>query len=186
MPRTLRAVALALIVAAAAHAQTEKGAKPAAAPTAPTLPAEGRKYVEGWLGQWTSNDATLTSGDQKMQGSLKMACESVSSGWGTLCKGTFDIKGLPPSASTFLMGWDIGTGEGHMFEISDNAEVHDHSGKWLSDKSISLVRQGRTYDGKNEKDACTASWPSAQELELDCTGSQAGATVWTFSATMRK
>jgi hypothetical protein len=30
-------------------------------------------------------DDHSTMGDQKMQGSLKMSCESVSSGWGTLC-----------------------------------------------------------------------------------------------------
>ena len=50
-----------------------------------------------------------------------------------------------------------------MFEVADTAEVHDHSGKWTSDKSISLVRQGKTLDGKLEKDACTATWVSAMK-----------------------
>jgi len=186
MPRKLGALALVLAVAATAHAQTDKTARPAAAPVAPTLPAEGKKFVAGWIGQWTSNDATFTSGGQKMQGRLRMACESVSSGWGALCRETADMQGMPPSASTFLMGWDVGTGEAHMFEIADTAEVHDHSGKWIDDRSVSLVRQGRTADGKDEKDDCTATWPSARELKLDCTGTQAGATVWTFSTTMRK
>ena len=50
----------------------------------------------------------------------------------------------------------------------------------------SLVRQGKVLDGKMEKDACTATWVSASELKLDCTGTQAGATVWTFTSTSRK
>jgi len=186
MPRKLGAVVFVLAAAASAHAQADKAGKPAAAPAAPTLPAEGKKYVEGWLGQWTSSDTTLTSGGQKTQGALRMGCEKVSSGWGVLCKATLDFAGQPPSTTTFLMGWDIGTGEAHMFEVADSAEVHDHSGKWINDRSVSLVRQGKTADGKQEKDDCTASWPSAREIRLECTGSQAGSTVWTFSTTCRK
>jgi hypothetical protein len=125
-------------------------------------------------------------GDQKMQGSLKMTCESVSSGWGTLCRAVFNAAGMPPSEATFLMGWDIATGQAHMFEIADTAEVHDHSGKWIDGKSVSLVRQGKTLDGKLEKDACTATWVSASEVKLDCTGSQGGATIWTFTSTNKK
>ena len=109
-------------------------------------------------------------------------CESVSSGWWALCKASISGPGMPPSESTFLMGWDIATGQAHMFELADTAEVHDHSGKWIDGKSVSLVRQGKTLDGKMEKDACTATWVTASELKFDCTGSQAGATVWTFSS----
>jgi hypothetical protein len=184
MPLKLGGVALLLAVSATAHAQATS--KPAAPPSAPSMSAEGKKFLQAWVGQWTSNDATMTSGDQKMQGSLKMNCESVSSGWGTLCRGTFDIKGQPPSAATFLMGWDIATGEGHMFEVADTAEVHDHAGKWVDDKTISLVRNGKSLDGKDETDDCRATWASARELKLACTGTQAGATVWTFTSTCRK
>jgi len=176
---------LVLTLAASVHAQDKGSAKPAP-PPAPKMTAEGKKFVEGWLGTWTSTDTTYTMGGQKMQGSLKMTCESVSSGWGALCKGAMSGPGMPPSESTFLMGWDIATGQAHMFELADTAEVHDHSGKWINDKSVSLVRQGKTLDGKMEKDDCTATWVSARELKLDCTGSQAGATVWTFTATSKK
>jgi hypothetical protein len=178
---------LVLALAASVHAQEMAGAKPPSAPPpAPKMTAEGKKFVEGWRGTWTSTDTTYTMGDQKMQGSLKMSCESVSSGWGTLCKGAFNTAGLPLSEGTFLMGWDIATGEAHMFEITDAAEVHDHSGKWTSDKSVSLVRQGKTLDGKVEKDACTVTWVTASELKFDCVGTQAGATVWTFTSTSKK
>jgi hypothetical protein len=184
MARTLGVLAFVVGLAAVAQAQG-KDAK-AAAPQAPAMTAEGKKFLAGWIGQWAASDATMTMGDQKLQGALKMGCESVSAGWGTLCKGTFDIKGMPPSAATFLMGWDIATGQGHMFEVADTGEVHDHSGKWTSDKAIALVRQGRNLEGKLEKDACTATWASAAELKLECTGTVAGATAWTFSATNRK
>jgi hypothetical protein len=58
--------------------------------------------------------------------------------------------------------------------------------KWTSDKSVSLVRQGKTLDGKMEKDACTATWVTASELKFDCVGTQAGATVWTFTSTNKR
>ncbi len=178
---------LVLALAASVHAQEKGGAKPASAPPpAPKMTAEGKRFVEGWRGTWTSTDTTYTMGDQKMQGSLKMSCEGVSSGWGTLCKGVLNAAGMPPSEATFMMGWDIATGEAHMFEISDTAEVHDHSGKWINDKSVSLVRQGKSLDGKMEKDACNATWVTASELKLDCVGTQAGATVWTFTSTSKK
>jgi hypothetical protein len=178
---------LVLTAAAAVHAQQKSGPAPAPAPPpAPKMTPEGKKFVDGWLGTWTSTDTTYTMGGQKMQGTLKMTCEGVSSGWGALCKAVMSGPGMPPSESTFLMGWDVATGQAHMFEIADTAEVHDHSGKWINDKSVSLVRQGRSLDGKMEKDACTATWVSARELKFDCTGSQAGATVWTFTSTCKK
>ena len=178
---------LVLAFAASLHAQDKSAAKPMAAPPpAPKMTAEGKKFVEGWRGTWTSTDTVYTMGDQKMPGSLKMSCESVSAGWGTLCKGVMSAGGMPPSEGTFMMGWDIATGEAHMFELGDNAEVHDHSGKWTNDKSVSLVRQGKTPDGKMEKDACTATWVTANELKFDCVGTQAGATVWTFTSTSKR
>jgi hypothetical protein len=177
---------LVLVLASSAYAQ-ENGAKPAAAPpAAPTMTADGRRFIDGWLGTWTSTDTTYTMGDQKMQGTYKMTCESVSSGWGALCKGALSFAGKPPSEGTFLMGWDIATGRAHMFEVMDSSEVHDHSGRWIDDKSVSLVREGKALDGKLEKDDCTATWVTSREVKLACTGTQGGATAWTFTSTCRK
>jgi hypothetical protein len=185
MTRKLTFIVLAL--AASLNAQDKAGAKPAAAPPPPPkMTAEGKKFVEAWRGAWTANNTTFTKGGEKMQGSLKMACESVSSGWGSLCKGVFAAAGMPPSEATFMMGWDIATGEAHMFELGDTAEVHDHSGKWTNDKSVSLVRQGKNLEGKIEKDTCTATWVTASELKFDCIGTVGGATDWTFTSTAKK
>jgi hypothetical protein len=182
-----RLTLLAFALAAAAVAQDKGPAKPAAAPPPPPkMSAEGKKFLEGWLGSWTSNDTVYAMGPQKMPGSLKMTCEKVSSGWGTLCKGTLNATGMPPSEATFLMAWDLATGMGHMFEVGDTGEVHDHSGKWTNDKTITLVRSGKTLEGKLEKDSCTATWASPSELKFDCVGTQAGATVWTFTSTSKK
>jgi hypothetical protein len=64
--------------------------------------------------------------------------------------------------------------------------VHNHTGKWNDDGSVSLVHQGKTTAGKDEKDACTASWKSPREMKFDCTGTQGGSTVWAFTSTARK
>ena len=184
---TRRLTLLALTLAASTYAQDKPAAKAAPAePQPPKMSAEGKKFIEGWLGTWNSVDVSYAMGDQKMKGTLKMSCESVSSGWGALCKGTFTTPPNPPSEGTFMMGWDIATGQAHMFEISDTGEVHDHSGRWINAKSVSLVRTGKSLDGKIEKDSCTTTWVSANELKFDCTGSQAGATVWTFNSTSKK
>src|SRR5262245_2361967 len=142
MKRPNAVAVLALMLAPAAYSQDAKSA--AAAPPTPTMKmsAEGRKFLDGWVGNWNSSDTLLTMGTQKMPGSLKMACQSVSAGWGTLCKGTFNTPGMPPSEATFLMAWDLATAEAHMFEVADTGEVHDHSGNWINAKSVSLVRQG--------------------------------------------
>lgn len=182
-------VGLVVVFAAgSALAQEKKAAEPpaAAGPPVAKMSPEGRKYIDGWLGKWSSSDATLTAGDQKMTGGLKVDCEKVSSGWGTLCRATFSFKGMPPMTNTFLMGWDLGTQEAHMFEVSDAGEVHNHAGKWTDDKSVSLVHQGKTFEGKDEKDACTATWASAKEMKLECVGTQGAATMWTFSANSKK
>jgi len=181
-------VGIVVMLAAGAAFADDKAADPkaAAAPPAAKMSPEGKKYLEGWIGNWTAKDATFTMGDQKMVGSLKNKCEKVSNGWGVVCKATFAFKGMPPMTNTFMMGWDLGTAEAHMFEVSDAGEVHNHSGKWTDDKSISLVHQGKTWEGKDEKDACTATWNSPKELKLDCTGTQGGATTWTFTSLNKK
>jgi len=176
-----------LVVALAPVVHSQEKARPAEAPPpAPKMSAEGRKFLDGWIGTWNAADMAFTMGGQTMKGSFKLDCQKVSAGWGTLCKGTFNTAGMPPSEGTMLMAWDIATGEAHMFEVMDTGEVHDHSGKWTSDKSVSLLRQGKTLDGKMEKDACTATWPTASELKFDCTGTQGGATVWSLTSTARK
>jgi hypothetical protein len=184
---TGKIVVIAMALAAVVSAQDKSGLNSASAPPPPPkMSAEGKRFVDAWLGSWTSTDTTYTMGGQKMQGTLKMTCESVSSGWGALCKGVMSGPGMPPSQATFLMGWDVATGEAHMFEIGDTGEVHDHSGKWIDGKSVSLVRQGKALDGKMEKDACTATWVTASELKFDCTGTQGSATIWTLTSTSRK
>lgn len=184
MRRTLAALLIVVGTGALAHAQA-KDAK-AAPPPAPTMSAEGKRFLAGWLGQWTAGNFAMTMGTEKMQGSLKMGCESVSAGWGTLCRGTLESPGAPPQAATLLFGWDIATGMGHMFEVMSSAEVHDHSGKWTDDKAITLAHQGKTLEGRMEKDSCTVTWRSASEIEFACTGTQAGATAWTMSMTLKK
>jgi hypothetical protein len=43
-----------------------------------------------------------------------------------------------------------------------------------------------SLDGKVEKGACTGTWVTASELKFDCVGTQAGATVWTFTSTSKR
>lgn len=191
----MKKLVLVMVMLAAAVAQAEDkkdkkdataGATPPAAPPAAKMSDEGKKLLEGLRGKWTAKDASFTMGEVKAQGTLKMTCEAVSGGWGTLCKGVFNFKGAPPQNATFLFGWDIATGEAHMFEIGDTGEVHDHSGKWLDDKSVSLVRQGKNVEGKDEKDDCKATFNSAKEMVFACTGTQGATTAWTFTSTNKK
>ena len=188
MNRKLKMVVgiVVMLVAGAAYAQ-DKDKAAAAGPPAPKMSAEGQKFIDAWLGNWTSKDATFTpAGAEAMKGTLTVKCEKVSAGWGTLCKAKFMFKGMPPMTNTFLMGYNLGTGEATMFEVSDAGEVHNHTGKWQDDKTVSLVHQGKTPDGKDEKDACTASFPSPKELKFDCTGTQGATTAWTFTSTAKK
>jgi len=69
---TGKLVAVMLSLTAVVSAQEKGGAKQAPAPPpAPKMTAEGRKFVDGWLGTWTSTDTTYTMGGQKMQGSAR-------------------------------------------------------------------------------------------------------------------
>jgi hypothetical protein len=144
-----RLTLLAFALAAVAVAQDKAPAQPAAAPPQPPkMSAEGKKFLEGWLGSWTSNDTVYAMGPQKMKGSLKMSCESVSSGWGTLCKGTLNAEGMPPSQATFLMAWDLATGMGHMFEVGDTGEVHErqeHLARAHRQGARRQAREGRLH-----------------------------------------
>ena len=122
-----------------------------------------------------------------MSRTVKMTCEKVSGGWGALCRGTGEFKGMPKQEMTFLYAWDMATGEAHMFEVASTGEVHNHVGKLLDGgKGVSLIHEGKNLEGKVEKDDCTMTWPSPKEKKIACAGTQAGATVWTFGASCKK
>ena len=198
------AVAAALVVSSTAFAQAAKPAEPAkkaddkaaakpaepakkdGPPAMPVLPAEGKKWVEGHLGNWKA-EVTMTMGDKSMKGKMSMKCDKASAGWATLCTGKADMgKEMPPQEVTFLYGWNIGEGEATLFEVSNMAEVHFHHGKWTDDKTITVTHEGKNAEGKVEKDALTVTWNSPKEMLISAVGTSAGAQLWTFSALAKK
>lgn len=199
------AVAAALAVSFTAFAQAAKPAEPAkkaddkgaakpaepakkdAPPAPPVLPAEGKKYVEGHLGNWKSADVTMTMGDKTVKGKLNLKCDKASGGWGTLCTGKADMgKEMPAQEVTFLHGWNIGEGEATMFEVSNMGEVHFHHGKWTDEKTAVLTHEGKNAEGVVEKDVLTFTWNSPKELAIKAEGSAGGKALWSFTATAKK
>ena len=165
----------------------KKDEKKAEAMPMPTLPAEGKRLVEGVLGSWKSTDVVLTMGDKAMKGKMTMACEKASEGWAALCKAKFDMgKELPVQQAIFLFGWELGTKSGHMFEVSNMADCHNHVGTWSDDKTIVLVHDGKNYEGKSEKDTLTFTWSSAKQIAVKAEGSMDGTIGWTMVGTMSK
>lgn len=169
-------------------AKDAKAMPAAAAPMPmPQLPAEGKKWIEGMLGNWKSTDVTMTMGDQTMKMKMDMKCEKASGGWATLCRGKSEAtKEMPSQEITFLMGWNIGEGVATMFEMTNMGEVHHHTGKWTDDKSITVTHTGKTWEGKEEKDALTYTWNSPKELMMKAEGTTGATVNWTFTAMMKK
>lgn len=158
-----------------------------AEPPMPQLPAEGKKWIESHLGNWKAKDVVMTMGDKTLKGTMEMDCEKVSSGWGTLCKGKMDLgKDMPPQEVSFLMGWNIGEGMATMFEVSNMGEVHRHVGTWADQKSISVTHEGKTPDGKMEKDVVTFTWSSPKEMAIQASGTSGTTMAWKMTATAKK
>lgn len=181
MKTELAALALVLSLVAPAGAQDKD--VPATPPKGAQMTPEGQKFIAGWLGQWTSNDATLSIGEERLRGTIETSCGSVASGWGALCTRKASLAGLPPWTTTLLIGWNMATGQGHVFEVSDAADVNDLAGTWATDASMSIARDGKNLEGQQERIACRLSWPSADAMKVDCTASVAGSTTWTFAYT---
>lgn len=161
--------------------------KPPAEMPMPQMPVEGKKWLEGHLGKWKSKDVMMTMGDKTMKGTMDLDCEKTSSGWGTLCKGKMDLgKDMPPQEVTFLMGWNIGDGEATMFEVTNMGEVHHHKGAWTDANSITVTHEGKTPEGKMEKDAATFTWKSPKEIAIMAVGTSGTTTNWKMTATAKK
>lgn len=171
------------------EAKDKKEAKQAAAtvgaPPMPVLPPEGKRWVESMLGKWKGT-SEMAMGDQKMASQDKMECEKASGGWGAVCKMKFEVKGMPAQEATTLFGWDLATGEATMFEVTNMAEVHKHTGKWADEKNITVVHVGKNAEGKEEKDSLTLAWVSPKEVQVKAEGSVGGQTLWTMTGTMKK
>lgn len=180
-----------LVVCAISFAAFAQGKAPAPAKKAempmPQLPAEGKKWLESHMGNWKANDVVMTMGGKTMKGKMDLNCEKASSGWATLCKGKMDLgKEQPLQEVTFLMGWNIGDAVATMFEVSNMGEVHAHTGNWADEKSIALTHQGKTFDGRSEKDVVTFTWNSPKDLAIKAEGSSGTTVNWSMTATAKK
>ena len=147
---------------------------------------EGKKLIEGMLGNWTMKEVAFKMGGQDMKGKLAMKCEKAVNGWATLCKSNADFGKAMKFAGLYTFAWDIATGEGHMLDVEDSPTVHDHAGKWSDDKTISLVRVGKNMEGKVETDTVTLTWVSPKEVTFAAIGKSGATTNWTFNGTMKK
>lgn len=158
----------------------------AAAPAMPTLPPEARKWLDGMRGNWKS-DVEMTMGDKTMKGKMTMNCAKDAADWATTCKGKFDFgKEMPKAEGVFIYGWDLGTGQATMYEVTSMAEVHAHVGKWADDKTITVTHTGKNAEGKDEVDALTFTWNSPKELTMKAEGTQGGKVVWTMAGVAKK
>jgi hypothetical protein len=191
MKRVWMIVSAVLVMGSGAARAEDKAApkkedKAAGAPQGPTMTPEGKRWVESLLGKWTDKATTLQMGENRITGKMTMACEKTSGGWGANCKGRFEAKGMPAQEISMLLGWDLAEATAHMFEVANTGEVHDHSGKWTDDKTISLVRNGKNIQGKEEVDTVTFAWASPKALKVSGEGKQDGAVAWSFSSDMKK
>ncbi|HVM58784.1 MAG TPA: hypothetical protein VMT80_00405, partial [Candidatus Paceibacterota bacterium] len=130
---SLLALAAPSLARAADAPKAEKKAD--AMPPMPTLPPEGKRWVEGFLGSWKSSDTTMKMGDQDMKGTMTMKCAKTSGGWGASCTGDSKMGKDMSMTLSGLVGWDIGAGEAHWFEVTSVADTHNHVGKWTDDKT---------------------------------------------------
>ncbi len=176
------------VAQASATAQSKAAASaPTPAPPAPPkMSPEGKKLLEGMLGNWTMKEAAFKMGEQDMKGKMTMRCEKAVNGWATVCKGKMDFGKAMKAEGLYTFAWDINTGEGHMFEVENSPTVHNHVGKWSDDKTISLVRTGKNVEGKDETDTVTFTWVSPKEVTFAATGKSGPTTNWIFNATMKK
>jgi hypothetical protein len=183
-------VIAALGIAVSAFAELNQGDKSERRPDAvprPVLSAEGRQFVESFVGKWRGEDAVFMMGDQQVAQKVALDCERVSAGWGAVCKLKVTGRNAPVQESTMLLGWDLARGEAHLFEVSNTADVHNHVGNWSNNgRTISLAHQGIGAEGGDERDLLTFTWTSPRELVVRGEGSLGNATVWTLAGTLRK
>lgn len=172
----------------AAPAAKEKASPPgAAAMPAPTMTPEGKKFLEMVVGNWSFKDGVMKMGDQEMKGLFTLKCEKAVMGWAVECKGTQDMgKSMPKIEGLYVMAWDVVTNEGHMLEVESMGNVHDHVGKWADDKNITLTRNGKNLEGKEESDAVTLTFTSPREMMFKAEGKSGTTTNWTFMGTGKK
>lgn len=170
---------------AAAGKPAEAG-KPAGPPPAPVMPPEGKRWVDGWLGSWKSNDVALKMGDQELKGKMTMKCDKAAGGWAAVCNGKMEAGKDMKQEVVFVMGWSLGEGHATMGEVTSVGEVHHHTGKWTDEKTITVVHSGKNPEGKDEKDEATFTWDNPKQVTLKAVGTSGGQTLWSMSAVVKK
>ncbi len=158
----------------------------AAAQAMPSLPPEGRRWVDANRGKWKSKDVTMKMGGNQLTGGGQMDCDKAAGDWATVCKAKITIKGMPPMEAVFAMGWNMGDATAHLFELTNFAEVHDHRGKWTDDKNITLVHTGKNTQGKDETDSLTMTFVSPKEIAFKASGNSGGTETFSMTSTWKK
>jgi hypothetical protein len=166
--------------------EKKDAAAPAAAPQMPTMPAEGKRWVESFFGNWKSKDVVMTMNGQTMNGTMKNNCKKGANGWAAVCEAKMEFKKGPTMEAVFVHGWDIGSSMATFYEVTSMAEVHAHKGKWTDDKTITVTHSGKNAMGQEESDQLTFTLVGPKEIKVTGSGNAQGKETFSFTGTFTK
>jgi len=107
---------------------------------------------------------------------MKVSEDKIVSGCGEMTAVEIEYSGINSEINTHLEGYedyyendlwsiDAVTGQVHLYSVTSEGEAHDHSGKWLDEKTLELTWRG-TFEDQEMEEHITAKWIDKDQFEL--------------------
>jgi hypothetical protein len=116
------------------------------------------------IGDWSVGIAMKTSEDKVVSGCGEMSAVEIEHS-GINSEINTHIEGFEDYYENDLWSIDAVTGQVHLYSVTSEGETHDHSGKWVNDKTLELTWRG-TFEDQEMEEHITAKWIDKDQFEL--------------------
>ena len=123
------------------------------------------KLLKQLIGEWIVGIAMKTSNGKVLSGCGTMTAKEMSSQLGIASEMNIHIEGMDDYFENDLWSFDKTTSKVHLFSVTSQGDSHDHTGDWLSEKTLELNWKGCNKT-KDLEEKITVTWTSKDQIEV--------------------
>ncbi len=118
-----------------------------------------------WLGDWDLAMLIRLPDGSELRGQGTVCGQAISLGQGVLTRLQAQVDGLGAYEENVLWGYDMETRTVHAYAITSTGSVHDHVGRWISDRAVVFQWEG-VLQGQVYEEQVSVTWESIDRIAI--------------------
>ena len=145
---------------------------------------EQTRLFDRLVGNWHVQ-GSLTMGGVALPLAGRWEFRAAAGGWGVSASLRAAIEGMGAYEEDDLAGFDVETGQFHIYSLTNTSAVHDHLAVWRSPDLLELTFDG-TQGGAQYREESSMRFVSDNEAQLVSTDYVGGLVSTVMEATLRR